>query len=66
MVGEGGGEGKKFLNFKEEKEFYSGGWDHSFIAHAEDFELNSKFKSDPKSTVRTPVPTFFPRALLFS
>jgi hypothetical protein len=25
MVGEGGGEGKKSLNFKEEKEFYSGG-----------------------------------------
>jgi hypothetical protein len=25
MVGEGGGEGKKSLNFKEEKEFYSHG-----------------------------------------
>jgi len=46
MVGEGGGEGKKSLNFKEERDFHLAGTILS-SAHAEDFELNSKFKSDP-------------------
>ena len=48
MVGEGRGEGKKSLNFKEERDFYSGGIILS-QAFAHFCRLFSIFKSDPRN-----------------